>query len=218
MHESGVHTTVAGVVLGLLAPIDPQYHAEEFRVSANELVRQVEDAPPENSYETSELAKSALRELEELARESQSPLDRLEQALHPWTSYAIIPIFALANAGVELSGGALQDAATSRVGWGVVLGLMIGKPLGITLASYCAVRIGIAALPTGVRWSQIVAVRMIAGVGFTVSLFITNIAFTDGALIDEAKIGILAGSALIGIVGLATLRMQPSNASSGSTR
>ena len=206
MHESGVHTTVAGVVLGLLTPIDPHYHAEEFRVSANEFVRQVEDAPPENSYETSELAKSALRELEELARESQSPLDRLEQALHPWTSYAIIPIFALANAGVELSGGAVQDAATSRIGWGVVLGLMVGKPLGIALGSYAAVRIGVAALPTGVSWAQIVTVGMLAGVGFTVSLFITNLAFTDGALVDEAKIGILVGSALIGAAGLVALR------------
>jgi NhaA family Na+:H+ antiporter len=207
MHESGVHTTVAGVVLGLLTPINPHYYAEQFRKSANELVQQVEDAPPENSYETSELAKSALRELEELARESQSPLDRLEHALHPWTSLAIIPIFALANAGVELSGDAARDAATSQIAWGVAAGLMLGKPLGIAVASYAAVRTGVAALPDGVKWAQILAVGMIAGVGFTVSLFITNLAFTNGTLIDEAKIGILAGSALIGAIGLVSLRL-----------
>ena len=207
IHESGVHATVAGVALGLLTPIDPHYDVPKLRASANDLVRQVGEGRAEDTRGGNELADAALRELEELARESQSPLERLEHALHPWTSYAIIPIFALANAGVELTGDALRDAATSRTGWGVALGLMLGKPLGIALASYAAVRIGIAALPNGARWSHIWALSMVAGIGFTVSLFITNLAFTDGSLVQEAKIGILAGSALVSGAGLVALRI-----------
>ena len=207
IHESGVHATVAGVALGLLTPIDPHYDVPKLRASANDLVRQVAEGRADDTREGKELADAALRDLEELARESQSPLERLEHALHPWTSYVIIPIFALANAGVELTGDALRDAATSRAGWGVAMGLMLGKPLGILLASYAAVRLGVAALPDGARWSHICALSMVAGIGFTVSLFITNLAFTDGSLVQEAKIGILAGSALISGAGLVALRL-----------
>jgi Na+:H+ antiporter, NhaA family len=206
-HESGVHATVAGVALGLLTPIDPHYDVPKLRASANGLVRQVAEGRADNTREGKELADAALRELEKLARGSQSPLERLEHALHPWTSYAIIPIFALANAGVELTGGALRDAATSRIGLGVAIGLMLGKPLGILLASYASVRVGVAALPNGTRWSHICALSMVAGIGFTVSLFITNLAFTDASLVREAKIGILAGSGLVGASGLVALRL-----------
>ena len=206
-HESGVHATVAGVVLGLLTPIDPHYDVPRLRASAEALLRQVTEGRAEGTREGDELAEASLRDLEELARESQSPLERLEGALHPWTSYVIVPVFALANAGVELSGDALSDAATSRAGWGVAIGLMLGKPLGIALASWAAVRLGLAALPNGARWSHVVALSMVAGIGFTVSLFITNLAFTDASLIQEAKIGILAGSALVSGAGLVVLRM-----------
>jgi len=207
IHESGIHATVAGVALGLLTPIDSHYDAPRLRASATELIRQMDEGRAVHTSDGGELANAALRELEDLARESQSPLDRLEHALHPWTSYAIIPIFALANAGVELTGDAIGDAATSRIGWGVALGLILGKPLGIALASYAAVRVGVAALPNGVNWAQVVAVGMVAGVGFTVSLFITNLAFTDASLIQDAKIGILAGSAIVGAAGLVALRL-----------
>jgi len=145
--------------------------------------------------------------LEELARESQSPLERLEGALHPWTSYVIVPIFALANAGVELSGSAWSDALTSHASWGVALGLMLGKPIGIMVACFVAVRLGLAVLPNGARWPQLVALSMVAGIGFTVSLFITNLAFDDSGLIQEAKIGILLGSALVSGAGLIALRL-----------
>lgn len=206
-HESGVHATVAGVALGLLTPIDPHYDVRRLRASAEQLLRQITEGRAEGTRDGDELAEASLRDLEELTRESQSPLERLEGALHPWTSYVIIPIFALANAGVELSGDALSDAATSRAAWGVALGLMLGKPIGIVLASFLAVRLGVAVLPNGARWPQVVALSMVAGIGFTVSLFITNLAFDDGGLIQEAKIGILAGSALVGGAGLVALRM-----------
>lgn len=132
-------------------------------------------------------------------------IDRVEAALHPWTSFAVIPLFALANAGVELGGGAVRDAATSPVAAGVALGLLVGKPAGITLAAFVAVRVGVASLPAGVRWRDLAAVSMVAGIGFTVSLFISALAFTDAAFVAEAKMAILAGSAMSGVAGLVAL-------------
>jgi NhaA family Na+:H+ antiporter len=206
VHESGVHATVAGVALGLLTPIEPYVGKRALEESASELVDEYRQGLREGTRDGAERKNAALRDLEELSRESQSVLDRLEHALHPWTSLVIIPVFALANAGVELSGGAVRDAGTSPVAAGVALGLMLGKPIGITLASLIAVQMGVAALPAGVRWVELIAVSLIAGIGFTVSLFVSALAFTDAGLIDEAKIGILAGSAAIGTVGFLTLR------------
>jgi NhaA family Na+:H+ antiporter len=206
VHESGVHATIAGVGLGLLTPIEPYAGKRALEELASELVDEYRRGLREGTRAGAELKNSALRDLEELSRESQSVLDRLEHALHPWTSLVVIPVFALANAGVELSGGAVRDAASSPVALGVALGLMLGKPIGITLASFVAVRVGVAALPEGVRWGEVAAVSLIAGIGFTVSLFVSALAFTDAGLIDEAKIGILAGSAAIGTLGFVVLR------------
>jgi NhaA family Na+:H+ antiporter len=134
-------------------------------------------------------------------------LERLETALHPVSSFLIIPVFALANAGIELNGGVIRDAASSPVAGGAALGLMLGKPLGIVLFSYAAVRMGIGAMPEGVSWPQIGAVGLVAGIGFTVAIFIGNLAFSDSAAVDEAKIGVLAGSLVMGVAGFAALRM-----------
>lgn len=134
-----------------------------------------------------------------------SAVDNAEHVLHPWSSYLIVPLFALANAGVDFGRGAIADAAASPVSLGIVLALVLGKPVGITLCSLAAVRTGIATLPRGVRWAQILGAGMIAGIGFTVSIFISELAFTDQALVDEAKIGILAASAFAGTAGYVTL-------------
>ena len=170
VHESGVHATIAGVVMGLLMPVEHGASDEQGGASV---------------------------------------LDRLEHLLHPWTSLVVIPIFALANAGIAIDGGVVRDAATSPVSLGVALGLMLGKPIGITLFAFVPVKLGLAALPEGVRWPQLAAVSMVAGIGFTVSLFVTGLAFTDVALVDDARIGILAGSAIIGVLGLLAIRTAP---------
>ncbi len=209
VHESGVHATVAGVLLGLLTPIGARVAPNTFEQSADDLLDNHRAGRLAGTSEGEETSRAALRELEELSRERQPVLDRLEHALHGWTSYAIIPIFALANAGVELSADAVRDAASSPVSLGVALGLVIGKPLGIMLFAFIAVRIGVAALPVSVTWAQVLGVTMIAGIGFTVSIFIANLAFNDAGLVAEAKIGVLAGSALIGVAGLAFLRLLP---------
>lgn len=144
-------------------------------------------------------------------------LDRLEHMLHPWSSYLIVPLFALANAGVDLGGSAVSDAAGSRVSVGVIIGLIAGKPIGITLFALAAVASGVATLPRGVRWVQILGAGMIAGIGFTVSIFISELAFTDSALVDEAKIGVLAGSAIAGVAGYAMLRLVSCSAAGEQT-
>jgi NhaA family Na+:H+ antiporter len=206
MHESGVHATVAGVALGLLTPIDPHMGHGELEKSALDLVVDFRAGRRGGTRESAELSRSALRDLESLTRESQSVLDRLEHALHPWASYLVVPIFAIANAGIALDGGVVRDAASSPVSVGVAAGLVLGKPLGIAAFSFAAIKLGLATLPEGVRAQQLAAAGMVAGVGFTVSIFVTGLAFTDVALVDEAKLGILAGSALIGLAGLLAVR------------
>jgi len=207
VHESGVHATIAGVVLGLLTPVNAFYEDKQVERRVIELAEELRRGEAEDTPQGDELGRAALRELEELARESRPVSDRLEHALHPWTSYVIIPIFALANAGVELSGDSIADAVRSPISIGVALGLVIGKPLGIVLFSFLAVRTGIAALPEGVSWAMLLGAGMIAGIGFTVSLFIAELAFESVTHVDDAKLGILAGSALIGMAGFLALRL-----------
>ncbi|HXK33887.1 MAG TPA: Na+/H+ antiporter NhaA [Dehalococcoidia bacterium] len=206
VYESGVHATVAGVALGLITPLRPLIDRATFASTSQELISHVSRRDTRTPDEAADEL-SALRELEELSRESQPVLERLEHALHPWTSYIIIPIFALANAGVAVSGDAIGDAAGSTVTLGVIAGLAIGKPLGIFAFGWVAVRAGIASLPSGTSWRQFLAVGQIAGIGFTVSLFISGLAFTDPEIIDASKIGILTASAISAAVGLIALRI-----------
>jgi NhaA family Na+:H+ antiporter len=208
VHESGVHATIAGVVLGLMTPSAPPYDQDRVEETALGYIGEFQTARIDDTREGEERTRTALRALEDLSRHSRSPLDRLEHDLHPWTSYAVIPIFALANAGVALGGGIISDAMRSPVTLGVALGLVAGKPLGILLFSWLAVRFGAAALPGDASWTQIAGVAIVAGIGFTVSLFISGLAFSDPQLVDEAKIGILAGSAVMGAAGYLLLRMK----------
>ncbi len=134
----------------------------------------------------------------------ESPLTRLERLLHPWVAYAIVPMFAFANAGVHLDGEAIS-ATGNRVTLGIVLGLVLGKQLGVSLFSWALVRAGVAALPTGATWRQLYGVACLCAIGFTMSLFIANLAFIHPAALDQAKTGILAASLVSGLWGLAVL-------------
>jgi Na+:H+ antiporter, NhaA family len=140
-----------------------------------------------------------------LSREAVSPLERVEHALHPWSSFVVLPIFALANAGIVLDGASLRAAADTPVALAVALGLVIGKMLGLTAGTAVAVRLGVSTLPPGVRWSHVLGVGALAGIGFTVSLFITELAYADPAVIDAAKIGVLGGSVIAAALGMALL-------------
>lgn len=148
-------------------------------------------------------------ELADLARESASPLARVEHRLVLWSSYLVVPLFALANAGVRFEGPIL-DSLSSRVALGVALGLIFGKVIGISGMTWLAVRSGLGRLPPGAGWRHVVGVSATAGIGFTVALFITALAFSDQTLADQAKVGIFAGSIVAGLLGTAILRsMKP---------
>jgi Na+:H+ antiporter, NhaA family len=204
-YTSGVHPTIAGVVLGLLAPAAPfqRPHAvsEEARRTAD---LTVDDPDPPDAD-----ASHWLR-LAGLSREAVSPLARTEHALLPWTSFWIVPLFAFANAGVRLSGEQIANALSSPVTLGVLLGLVIGKVAGISGAAALALSTRFARLPAGVRFPHITGAAAVAGIGFTVSLLMAELAFEDRALIDEAKVGILAASVIAGAIGWVLLRVAPS--------
>ena len=165
LHEAGVHATIAGVIMGLLAPTA---------------------APP--------------------GPNTVSVVERLEHGLHPFTSFLIVPLFAISNAGIQFDNSLLDGVLSSHAFWGVVIGLVIGKPVGITLASWLAVRAGVAEYPTGVRLAQVGAVGAVAGIGFTVSLFVSELAFTHADQLGQAKFGVLIASIVAGLIGVVALR------------
>ena len=185
LEESGVHATIAGVVLGLLAPTRPHIQRELVDV---DVLTDISSA-------------RAARETASLARQSVSVVEWLEHVLHPWTSFVIVPLFALANAGITLSATAVSDAATSRVAIGVLLGLVVGKLVGISALTWMAVRLNIGVLPEGATGRSIAGIAAVAGIGFTVSIFVTDLAFDDPAIQNEAKVAILAAAVVAGGIG-----------------
>jgi NhaA family Na+:H+ antiporter len=203
MFKSGIHATIAGVILGALTPASPYFSKRTFGESIGTLVTRFRRAIAEGDEERAEIV---LGQVEQLTQGTEAPLERLERLLHPLTSYAVLPLFALANAGLDLSGDVFQDAVSSSVTLGIILGLVVGNPLGIVGFSWVAVRLGITSLPAGMRWAHMVGIGLLGGVGFTVSLFITGLAFEDAGLISEAKVGILTASVIAGLAGYAFLR------------
>ena len=185
LHEAGVHATIAGVVMGLLAPTKPFLH------------RDVIDVDELSDVSTVEHAVASVQ----IARSSISVVEWLEHRLHTWTSFVIVPIFAIANAGIPITVSTLRDAAGARLTWGIATGLIIGKPLGILAGTWLVVRVGAGTLPEGTGWRSLIPTAIVAGVGFTVSLFVTELAFT-GSIADQAKVGVLAASVVAGIVAL----------------
>jgi Na+:H+ antiporter, NhaA family len=191
--ESGIHATIAGVALGLLTPARaflPEVDADRI---ADEL--------------SADLAVTAaeVRDISFRVRESIPVTERTQDLLHPWTSYLIVPLFALANAGVTITGDSLGDAATSPVALGVVVGLVVGKLVGVAGAIALAVRLGIGRLPRGITTRHIIGMAAVAGIGFTVSIFVAGLAFTDPVLSNQATIGVLAASVLAAGAGAAIL-------------
>ena len=188
-HVAGIHATLAGVVMGLLAPTKPHI-------------------PPEQIDQTELTNLDSVQEVlttRRLARSTVSVVEWLENRLHRWTSFLIVPLFALANAGIPLSAEALSGAVTAPVAWGIVVGLVVGKPLGIIVATAIAVRSRVAALPAGVTWNGVVGAGLLAGMGFTVSVFIAELALMP-PLTQYAKVGILTASIVSGALGFIVLR------------
>ena len=199
---SGVHATVAGVLLALTIPSRTRIDEGAYLQGARAALADFHDAhAPERTVLSSKDHQRALRRLETLTEQAQAPLARLEHGLHGIVTFGIMPLFALVNAGVTLGGGS-GGMLRSPVAIGVVLGLLLGKPIGITLAAWGAVRTGIATLPGDVSWRMLHGAAWLGGVGFTMSLFIAGLAFGDRAdLLTAAKLGTLLASVLAGIVG-----------------
>jgi Na+/H+ antiporter NhaA len=194
LFESGVHPTIAGLAVGLVTTAYPPARGDLAR--ATELFRSFREQP------TPELARSAQLSLVSTI----SANERLQYRLHPWTSFAIVPLFALANAGIHLSGGLLGDALTSSVTLGIMVGYVVGKPLGILGASWLGTRRAFGGQRLPISWPGLAGAGTVAGIGFTVSLLISSLAF-DGRLLDEAKLGILGGAILASLAASATFRL-----------
>jgi NhaA family Na+:H+ antiporter len=199
--ESGIHPTLAGVLLAMVIPNRGTGDTQVFLAQCVTILddyEQGDEIPSEIALSNRQQA--ATQTLESITERMQSPSQRLERNLTPWTTYLILPLFALSNAGVAV-GDDFFEALTSPVSLGIIFGLVVGKPLGISLFSWLAVRAGIAQLPRGVNWRQLVAASTLAGIGFTISLFITGRAFADPVLQTYAKVGIIVASLLAGVIG-----------------
>ncbi len=200
--ESGVHATIAGVALGLLTPVRPFQDPATVSAEAIRIAEATDDEPDSPDADAGHW-----RRLAWLSREAVSPLERVQHSLHQWSSFVVLPIFALANAGIALDRASFEAAADTPVALAVALGLLIGKTVGLTLGAALAVGLGLSVLPAGVRWAHVVGVGALAGIGFTVSLFITGLAYDDPDVVAASKIGVLGGSTLAAILGIALLVM-----------
>jgi len=199
--SSGLHATVAGVLLGLLTPVHPLGERESVIARLRERADQALDRIGSRGSHA-QAPDALLEEARGLALEAQSPLEYLTHRLHPWVAFVVLPVFALANAGVSLDAKTLGDPAGLAVAVAVALGLLVGKPLGIALFALGAARLGLAVLPAGVGPGALFGVGLLGGIGFTMALFITALAFGETPLASAAKVGVLAASVLACVGGL----------------
>jgi NhaA family Na+:H+ antiporter len=209
VQKSGIHPTTVGVALGLLTPLSSPSRLDELTHEADGLLRSLEEEAAAGSAEARRGRHAdALLRLRQLGDRAVPPLDRLEHALNPWVAFLVVPLFALANAGVDLRGDTLPSALGEPLTWGIAAGLFLGKPAGILLGTWLAIRLG-AQLPEGVSWRGVLALGVVAGIGFTVALFVAQLAYPDEALLTHAKVGIFGGSIVSGVAGYLLLRGLP---------
>ena len=190
--DSGVHPTTLGAILGFLTPWRPPVSLDGFVRTARQLLERFRagDESPDRALGHDQVVDSLLS-LSDLSSNAVPHVDRLEHHLHPWVAFLVVPAFALANAGVPLSASGIAGAFTSDVTWGVLIGLVVGKPLGLMAATWLAVVLG-ARRPPGVTWRGVAAIGLVAGIGFTIALFVADLAYTDAELLRQSKVGILA--------------------------
>lgn len=201
MYRFGVHPTIAGVVVGLMAPVKPWFGREGFLNAADRALEDFRARLADPNVDDHALIEP-LDRLGEARREALSPAKRLETALHPWVAFGIMPLFALANAGVDLGGIDFADAAAFPAFLGVTLGLAIGKPFGIVGLSWIAVRTGVGTLPPGVTWKGFWIIGCAGGIGFTMAIFIAELAFAGSPLLAVGKLGVLVATAAAAVATL----------------
>jgi NhaA family Na+:H+ antiporter len=209
VHASGIHATLAGILLAVTIPARPAHAPAQFERRIDELqsafrADRRDAQTPDDPLSNAKMA-SIAEAIERSAAAVQSPLQRIEHGLTPWVTFVIIPVFALANAGIDLRNVAWASALSNNVTVGVFTGLVIGKCAGISLFSWIAIRLGLARLPTDVQWRHLIGAGWLAGIGFTMSLFIAQLAFMDQEMGEQAKLGIVLGSSVSAVIGLAWL-------------
>lgn len=216
--QSGVHATIAGVLLAIAIPSRPSISARQLGDKIAVSRFDMSEEPPaiqENARRGGEIAELA-QNIAHVASAAQSPLQRIEQALNPWVTFAVLPMFAFANAGINFRTISWAESLTAPVTLGVAGGLVFGKFLGISLFSWLGVRLGLGRLPAGVKWRHLLGAAWLGGIGFTMSLFISQLAFPNAALADQAKLGILSASLMAAIIGLSWLYFAAAKSRAGA--
>ena len=202
---SGVHATIAGVIAALTIPANVKIEDKSFIKKMKDLTNKFESSTPNNVTLVTADQLHILDDIRHYSKAAMTPLQRLEHSLHPFVDFVVMPIFALANAGITFSNSFFDDLG-SNISLGVIFGLVLGKFIGIVGFSKILIKLNLATLPEGVNWRQIYGVAMLGGIGFTMSLFVTNLAFIDSSYILQAKIGVIVASLFCGICGYLTLR------------
>lgn len=203
IYAAGIHPTIAGVIVGLITPVRAWLGPVGFRDGVQWELEQLARSP--TSLSTHELTET-LHHVDVARREALSPAESLIEKLHPWVAFGIMPVFALANAGVVVAGADFAGASWG-VASGVAVGLVLGKPIGVLLATVTTLRLGLGTLPRGLNLRHLLVLGLVAGVGFTMALFIAQLAFTDLELLAAAKLGVLAASALAAVLALVVGRL-----------
>ena len=201
---SGVHATIAGVLIALTIPARTKISDRAFVNRLTTLTKRFKEAQPNDVTLLTKKQVHILSDIEELNEKAHTPLQRLEHAMHPITTYFILPLFALSNAGVHITGN-IMDMILHPISIGITVGLIGGKFLGITLFSRLMVRFKLASLPEGVEWKHIYGISFLAGIGFTMSMFISELAFNEDEYKEIAKVGIMCASLLAAIIGMVWL-------------
>jgi Na+:H+ antiporter, NhaA family len=204
VYGAGIHPTIAGVLVGLITPVRAWLGPDGFVLAVQHELQQL-SLDRKHTPSSHEFA-GTLRQIDAARREAVSPAESLIETLHPWVAFGIMPVFALANAGVVVSGSA-GTSASWNVSIGVALGLLLGKPAGILLASWLTLRLGVGVLPTGISARHLVVLGLVAGIGFTMALFVSQLAFSEPSLMAAAKLGVLAASGAAAVFGLALGRL-----------
>lgn len=218
--QTGAHPTLAGVILGLMTPVVPTRRRHRPLDIASNALQDLSQRTEQKQDLPQQLAQP-LKQLRQAQRDLLPPVSRVQMALHPWVAFGIMPLFALANAGVSLNGVDLSAASSFSVMMAVVLALVVGKPLGIIGASWLVVKLGWCQLPPAVTWSGVTVVGLLAGIGFTMSIFIGTLAFPEPGLLGAAKLGVLLASLFAALIGLTwgsfyTRRLKQSRTGSGT--
>jgi NhaA family Na+:H+ antiporter len=205
---SGVHATIAGVFIALTIPVKPKVNEQTYIDRIYKLIYKFKKEKPNDSNLLTQKQAHLISDVEKLSDEAHTPLQKLEHALHPIMAYIILPIFAISNAGIHIEGN-ISKLIFHPISLGIIGGLLIGKVLGITLFSKLAVKLKLASLPEGVTWRQIYGVGFLAGIGFTMSIFIADLAFLSAESIQIAKVGIIIDAVLAATIGMLILSYEP---------